>query len=205
MQALITSNTFAMKSSLLRSLYISLAILSVSSVLLLTGCFDSFKKDAETQAPGGVEVSNADLETTTVESVTEVTAPAKQETPKTEAKVEVKVEAKTEVKETPKTETAAQETPKPAALKTFNMTADEFAFAPSTITVNEGDMVRIVITSKEGGHGIVIPDFGVNKVINAGSPAVVEFTANKKGTFAFRCSIFCGGGHGDMKGTLIVK
>ncbi|MEK7545353.1 MAG: cupredoxin domain-containing protein [Patescibacteria group bacterium] len=123
----------------------------------------------------------------------------KEEVPAKEEKPAVKAEVKTEVKVETKTET-----PK-AQIKTFNMVAKNFTFAPSTITVNEGDTVRINLSSTEGTHGLVIPDFGVNKVVSQGAPVVLEFVASKKGTFGFRCSVMCGEGHGDMKGTLIVQ
>ena len=45
---------------------------------------------------------------------------------------------------------------------------------------------------------------GASRVIDASYGQEAEFTADKPGTFPFECWIFCGMGHGKMKGELIV-
>ena len=92
-----------------------------------------------------------------------------------------------------------------AAVKEFNVTAFQFGFDPSTIVVNNGDIVRLKVTSRDVTHGIAIRDFDVNEVIEPGKIATIEFTANKTGNFTFYCSVYCGSGHREQKGTLIVK
>lgn len=98
-------------------------------------------------------------------------------------------------------ESVASETP----LRSFTMTAKQFEFTPSTITVNEGDEVEITVTSTDVEHGFALPDFGVDVKLPPNESQVIRFTADKKGTFSFRCNVFCGAGHGEMKGTLIVE
>ncbi len=105
--------------------------------------------------------------------------------------VKTKVEVKTEVK-----------TP---TLQTIKMTAKKFAFEPSTVTVNKGDKVRLEITSADTVHGFSLSAFNVSADLEPGKTSVVEFVADKAGTFTFSCSVFCGAGHGGMTGTLIVK
>lgn len=83
--------------------------------------------------------------------------------------------------------------------------AKKFAFEPSTVTVDKGDAVKIVITSEDTVHGFSLPDFNVSLNIETGKTATAEFIADKSGTFTFASSVFCEGGHGEMKGTLIVK
>ena len=92
-----------------------------------------------------------------------------------------------------------------APTKTFTMVAKQFAFEPSTITVNKGDHVVITLTTPDVRHGFALPDFGVSTDINPGTSSTVEFTADKVGTFEFRCNIPCGPGHRDMTGTLVVQ
>lgn len=92
-----------------------------------------------------------------------------------------------------------------ALLKEFQMTARQWEFEPSTITVNRGDRVRLKITSEDVAHGLAIPQFKVNSRLEPGQETVVEFTADQNGTFTFFCSIFCGAGHSGMRGTLVVK
>lgn len=90
-------------------------------------------------------------------------------------------------------------------VKEFTMTAKQWKFQPDTITVNRGDQVKLSITSVDVEHGIAMPDFGISSTLNPGQTTEIEFVADKSGTFSFFCSVFCGVGHGDMRGTLIVK
>ena len=89
--------------------------------------------------------------------------------------------------------------------KEFTMTANEFAFVPETITVNEGDKVVLYITSVDVDHGISIPEFDVSENLPVGKTTTVEFIADKKGTYSFFCNVFCGEGHKEMTGTLVVN
>ena len=89
--------------------------------------------------------------------------------------------------------------------KEFRITAKQFEFSPSTIEVNKGDKVRLIVTSADVPHGISIREYGINEQLNPGKPVTIEFTADKEGTFTAFCSIFCGSGHSNMKGKLIVK
>jgi hypothetical protein len=56
-------------------------------------------------------------------------------------------------------------------------------FFPETISVKEGDHVRIFLMNTENMF-FSIPDFGVNENINHG---YIEFVADKKGSFEFYC------------------
>src|SRR3989338_1550475 len=96
---------------------------------------------------------------------------------------------------------------KPAAesVKEFKITAKRFQFEPSTIEVSKGDGVRLLVTSTDVPHGISITEYGINERLDPGTPKTIEFTADKEGTFTAFCSVFCGSGHGGMKGRLIVK
>ena len=90
-------------------------------------------------------------------------------------------------------------------VREITMTAQNWEFIPSVIRVNEGDIVKLTISTIEGSHGLAIPDFGVNQQLNQGETVTVQFTADKKGTFTFFCNVPCGSGHRDMKGQLIVE
>ena len=90
------------------------------------------------------------------------------------------------------------------AEKTFNITAKSFSFEPSTITVKKGDKVTLNITSVDVTHGFSLSAFGVSETLAPNTTKTVTFTADKTGSFSFFCSVFCGSGHGSMKGTLVV-
>lgn len=83
--------------------------------------------------------------------------------------------------------------------KEFTLKASRFVYSPDTITVNKGDRVKINIDNTDTTHGIRIPDYNVK------GEKWVEFTADKSGEFDFFCNVFCGTGHMEMQGKLIVK
>lgn len=89
--------------------------------------------------------------------------------------------------------------------KEFTVEATKWQFSPSTLAVDRGDIVRITLVNKEGAHGIAIPEFGFDLKAGAGETRTGEFTADKAGEFAFSCNVYCGDGHGGMKGTLVVR
>jgi cytochrome c oxidase subunit 2 len=65
--------------------------------------------------------------------------------------------------------------------------------------VKAGKPVKLVITSKEGYHGLTIPGTDVNNVkAKAGEESVATFTPEKPGDLFLKCSIMCGTGHGQM-------
>ena len=82
--------------------------------------------------------------------------------------------------------------------KVITIKAQRFQYTPGIIRVKKGEHVKIIIDNTDTTHGIVIPDLGISGI------DYVEFTADKSGTFEFRCPTPCGKGHLGMKGTLIV-
>lgn len=85
------------------------------------------------------------------------------------------------------------------------MTAKSWEFVPATLTVKQGEKMRLKIKSFDVDHGFAIPDFKVNETLSPGKETVIEFVADKKGEYTFFCSVVCGQGHKDMKGKLIVE
>jgi cytochrome c oxidase subunit 2 len=89
--------------------------------------------------------------------------------------------------------------------RTIEVIARRFTFEPATIEAVEGERLRILVKSGDGLHGFEIKKFKVSKEIPRGTePVVIEFTASEAGKFPILCSAFCGDGHGDMKGMLVV-
>lgn len=82
--------------------------------------------------------------------------------------------------------------------------ARKFEFSPKTITVSKGERVRLVVSSEDVDHGFAIKEFGIDQEIKAKQTKVIELTPEKEGRFQFTCSVFCGDGHADMVGELIV-
>lgn len=92
---------------------------------------------------------------------------------------------------------------RPAA-QVIHVTAKKFEFTPGEITVKKGEPVVIEIKSEDVKHGFSLPDFKVRASIEPGKTAAVRFTPDKAGRFTFACDVFCGDGHEDMSGTLVV-
>jgi len=90
--------------------------------------------------------------------------------------------------------------------RVIEVLASRYAFEPATIDVRVGERVRLVMKSADGVHGLEIKKFKVKKEIPRGTAAVtVEFTAAEAGSFPILCSEYCGDGHEEMKGTLVVR
>lgn len=90
-------------------------------------------------------------------------------------------------------------------VKEFDVVAKQWTFDPAEIRVQEGDKVVLNIESVDVAHSFVLPDFGVDETLNPGDLVRIEFVADKKGSFSFSCGIYCGEGHNEMNGLLIVE
>ena len=89
--------------------------------------------------------------------------------------------------------------------RTIEIVATRFAFEPSRIEVTEGERVKLLVKSGDGVHGVEIQKFKVNKKVpRGGDPITIEFVASAAGEFPILCSEYCGDGHEDMKGMLVV-
>jgi cytochrome c oxidase subunit 2 len=89
--------------------------------------------------------------------------------------------------------------------RTIEVTVKRFGFEPSRIEVTEGERVKLVVSSGDGVHGVEIKKFRVTKKVpRGGDPVTIEFVASAVGQFPIMCSEYCGEGHEDMKGMLVV-
>jgi cytochrome c oxidase subunit 2 len=87
----------------------------------------------------------------------------------------------------------------------IQVTLRKYEFSPGLVRVRKGEPVRLIMAAVDHDHGFELDDFQINQKIRKGTRAVVEFTADKAGTFHFRCSNVCGLGHRNMKGMLVVE
>jgi len=88
--------------------------------------------------------------------------------------------------------------------------------------VKKGTRVQLKIRALDRTHGFKISPYpeGAAKDAQPGlrfaeqqdswkiekeQERVIEFVAERAGTYAFKCSVFCGLGHGGMKGKLVVE
>jgi cytochrome c oxidase subunit 2 len=88
----------------------------------------------------------------------------------------------------------------------IDVIAKRFAFEPSQIEVTVGERVVLSVRSADGVHGVEIKKFKVKQEVpRGGDPVRIEFTATDAGRFPIVCSEYCGDGHEDMKGVLVVQ
>jgi cytochrome c oxidase subunit 2 len=90
------------------------------------------------------------------------------------------------------------------AEREIHITAKKFEFTPDTINLKKGEPVVLVISSQDRKHGFSLRAFGIRADVNAGETARIRFTPNKTGKFNFSCDVFCGEGHEEMTGTIVV-
>jgi len=85
------------------------------------------------------------------------------------------------------------------------MIASRFRFEPETVEVTEGERVRLILRSTDTEHGFSARKLNLKVAVpKTGEPVTVEFVADKAGTYEFKCSEYCGSGHGRMKGRIVV-
>ena len=94
--------------------------------------------------------------------------------------------------------------PRADDVKVIRLTAKKFDFTPSEITVKKGVPVALELTASDRVHGFSLPDLELTAKIEPGKVTRVLFTPDKTGEFTFSCNIFCGSGHEEMAGRLIV-
>ncbi len=82
--------------------------------------------------------------------------------------------------------------------------ASQFSYSPSTISVNQGDTVTIQLVSTDVVHGLYVDGYGVSVEADPGQMKSLTFTADRPGSYRFRCNVTCGALHPFMIGKLNV-
>ena len=92
--------------------------------------------------------------------------------------------------------------------RVIHVHAERFAFTPSEITVDEGSVVELRLTSDDTDHGFKVHGLGDPNVVipkRGRGDVRVTIEAKEAGTFPFECSHVCGAGHAFMRGVIRVK
>jgi cytochrome c oxidase subunit II len=90
------------------------------------------------------------------------------------------------------------------AERVIHITAKKFEFSPDSISLKKGEPVVFEISSGDREHGFNLRAFGVRTNVSPGKVSRVRFTPDKTGKFTFSCDVFCGDGHEEMTGTVVV-
>jgi heme/copper-type cytochrome/quinol oxidase subunit 2 len=88
--------------------------------------------------------------------------------------------------------------------RTFRIDARQFAYSPSELQIDPGDTVTIQLVSTDVVHGLYIDGYDLSMEADPGQTTTMTFTADKSGSFRFRCNVTCGAMHPFMIGKLTV-
>lgn len=90
------------------------------------------------------------------------------------------------------------------ATRTIEIHAKRFSFQPSEITIKKGEPVKLLLTSDDVSHSLLIEGLHVNGTMTKGHVTEVLLTPDTAGDFHGKCGRFCGSGHGSMTFTVHV-
>jgi cytochrome c oxidase subunit 2 len=86
-----------------------------------------------------------------------------------------------------------------------SVTARAFEYSPAEIHLKKDRAVILELRSQDLFHGFNIPDLGVRADLPPGQSVRIALTPRRSGVFAFHCDNFCGSGHEQMSGRIIVE
>ena len=89
--------------------------------------------------------------------------------------------------------------------RVIKVVAKKFVFVPDQIRAKQGETVVLQLTTPEVPMGFSLPDLGLRADIMPGKVSTLRLTLDKAGSYGFLCDVFCGSGHEDMGGTLMVS
>ncbi len=75
-------------------------------------------------------------------------------------------------------------------VKEFTIRESNFKLSPANITVNKGDNVRITVVNDQGQHNLFVEGYEKRiSVVSPGKSQVMEFVADRPGTFKMWCEV----------------
>jgi cytochrome c oxidase subunit 2 len=83
--------------------------------------------------------------------------------------------------------------------------ASPWRFYPEEMHLPAGSRVTFYLTSADVQHGFLIPGTNVNVMVLPGQVSKLTATFDEPGTYPYICSEYCGVGHQNMFGTIIVE
>ena len=87
----------------------------------------------------------------------------------------------------------------------FTVTARDYSFSPNRVEAQQDDLIKLTVQSADNAYGFTIDDYRVSKRVPAGGSTVIEFRADRPGTFAFYSNLSNDARHAQMRGQLIVR
>lgn len=90
-------------------------------------------------------------------------------------------------------------------VREIDVTTSQFAYDPPEIRLRQGERVRLVVRSADVTHGFAVLEWNINRQVLPGQPLVLDLKPDRPGRYQIICTVFCGTGHGDHKGTIVVE
>ena len=84
------------------------------------------------------------------------------------------------------------------------ITAQRFHYTPDEIVLKKGEPVVLEIYAVDFMHGFKVPDLGLRVDLPPGKTTRVALMLDEAGTYDFLCDNFCGSGHEEMNGRIVV-
>jgi cytochrome c oxidase subunit II len=88
--------------------------------------------------------------------------------------------------------------------RTVVIQVKRFEYLPREITLEKDVPVILELISLDVPHGFNLPDLHVRADALPGRPAKVRIVPHQTGRFVFHCDIFCGSGHEELEGVVVV-
>ena len=92
-----------------------------------------------------------------------------------------------------------------AAGRIIEIEARRFAYTPAEITARPGEAVTLVLKAIDFTHGFFIPDLNVRADLVPGRVVNLRLKVDRPGRYELLCDNFCGDGHEQMNGLLVVQ
>jgi cytochrome c oxidase subunit 2 len=95
--------------------------------------------------------------------------------------------------------------PKERGERVVHIKVKRFEYLPKEITLKKDVPVVLELESLDVPHGFNLPDLSVRADVLPGRTARVRIVPKQAGRFLFHCDIFCGTGHEELEGAIVVK
>ncbi len=88
--------------------------------------------------------------------------------------------------------------------RVVRITAQRFAYNPAEVTLVRGQPVVLELASLDRSHGFRVPSLDLRTEVPENGVARVRVVPERAGRFFFVCDVFCGSGHEEMEGAIVV-
>ena len=88
--------------------------------------------------------------------------------------------------------------------RVVTIVAERFEYSPEKVVLKKDEPVILHLVSLDRLHGFNVKALGVRADVMPGEEVRIRVVPHKTGSFPFKCDLFCGSGHTDMGGVIVV-